>query len=498
MATAQDVLKICAKEVGVKESPANSNNVKYNTWFYGHKVSGSDYSWCAVYLDWCFEKAGAGKLFPHNANAAYSQDEIVSKCGGKWIMKKNKSSATRKAALSKYKPGDIVTFDFGAYDAWRDHIGIIRSVNIAAGTVQCYEGNTSKNGSQSNGGMVCLKTRRYSDICACVRPAYSGSSTTKTEPVNKSAEVSMPEVSITEKITKRRAVDVSAWQGKISYNSWLKVKKAGYDTCILRTSYTSQSSFSLAKDKVFENNIKNAIAAGMKIGVYHYSQAVNVAEAEKEANYTLKIINPYKRYINEPVVFDDEFGERWSASKAKKLGKSGTNKRCKKFCDIVKKAGYEPMVYANRNMFDTYLDAAELKKLYKVWLAQYSTSTSFTDMYMWQHSSSGKVSGLSGNIDVNKIYDTTVKKIILHTPNGKLYTGKFPTAMIYKNHGTKANIKAWQKFLNFTFGKMVCDPDGDFGNITREYTLKFQNAFGLEQDGVVGDETIKMAKRVKK
>ena len=59
MATANDIIKLLEKEVGIKESPANSNNVKYNTAYYGRKVSGSEYPWCCVFVWWIFNQAGA-------------------------------------------------------------------------------------------------------------------------------------------------------------------------------------------------------------------------------------------------------------------------------------------------------------------------------------------------------------------------------------------------------------------------------------------------------
>ncbi len=498
MATAQDVLKVCASQVGIKESPANSNNVKYNTWFYGRNVYGTDYSWCSVYLIWCFNTAGAGDLYPRNA-VTTAQDGIVEKCGGSWVMKKNTSASTRKNALKKMRPGDVVTFDFGAMDAWRDHIGIIRSVNVANGTVQCYEGNTSPDdhGSQSNGGMVCLKTRRYKDICACARPKYDSDSKSKNVIKTNTVKTTTKGLPRVEYKIPSRAVDVSAWQGKISVNDWKKVKASGYDIAILRSSYTLQGSFTMLTDKVFVNNIRTAIAAGMKIGIYHYSQAVNKKEAEQEAAYMLKVIAPFKQYINEHVVFDCEFGGRFSASVAKRLGKKGCTDLCIAFCEKVKSAGYKPMVYANYSMLISYLNSDELKKKYKIWLAHYASSTPYKGMYMWQYSSSGSVNGLSGHIDVNKVFDS-FKIILLNNPNGKPYNGKLPTSQIYKNHGSANNIIAWQNFLNYLFESHVCDVDGEFGEITKRYTIKFQNAFDLDPDGVVGPKTIGVAKQIKK
>lgn len=167
MSTASEVLKVAASQIGVCEKPAGSNRTKY-----GKEFGLNGQPWCAIFLWWCFKHAGAGNLFPHNANAAYAQDEIVSKCGGSWVMKKNTSKATRQAYLAKAQPGDIVCFDFGKMNAYRQHIGIVESVS--GQYLICIEGNTSKAGSQSNGGMVVRQRRIYTSICSAARPKWSG------------------------------------------------------------------------------------------------------------------------------------------------------------------------------------------------------------------------------------------------------------------------------------------------------------------------------------
>lgn len=166
MTKASDVVKVAVSQIGYKESPANSNKTKYG------KVFGENGEpWCAIFLWWDFQTAKAGSLFPHNSNAAYAQDQIVSRCGGSWVMKKNTSRSARKAYLAQAKPGDVVCFDFGRMDAYRSHIGIVEKVS--GQNIICIEGNTSKSGSQSNGGMVCRQVRPYTYICAAARPAYS-------------------------------------------------------------------------------------------------------------------------------------------------------------------------------------------------------------------------------------------------------------------------------------------------------------------------------------
>lgn len=195
-----------------------------------------------------------------------------------------------------------------------------------------------------------------------------------------------------------KVVDVSYWQHTID---WAKVAKDGITGAILRTSYTSQSSFSLDYDSTFDKNLTNATKNGIAVGAYHYSQAISVSEAKKEAEYICAKLNKNKEKITLPVVCDWEFGGRLSSSKAKSLGKATCTKIVSAFCNVVKSYGYRPMVYANYNTFSNYLDTATLKKKYLIWLAQYASKASM-DYDMWQYSSSGSVKGISGKVDVNK------------------------------------------------------------------------------------------------
>lgn len=150
MATVKQVLDIARKELGTKESPANSNNVKYNTWFYGRPVSGSTYPWCMAFVQWVFDQAGM-KL-PY----------LTASCSGllEWC-RKNRPSWVVKSP----KPGDIVIYNFG-------HTGIVEATG--KGEITAIEGNTSPgtSGSQSNGGMVCRRTRQTYTVKAYIRPNY--------------------------------------------------------------------------------------------------------------------------------------------------------------------------------------------------------------------------------------------------------------------------------------------------------------------------------------
>lgn len=207
-------------------------------------------------------------------------------------------------------------------------------------------------------------------------------------------------VTTTPTTTKKKTgkiADVSAWQENIDF---AKASKE-LDGVILRSSYTGQSSFTIAEDKTFKTNLKKASKNKLPIGVYHYSQAVTVTEAKKEAEFVCKKLKEYKADITLPVVFDWEFGGRLNSSKAKNLGKKKCTDICIAFCEVVKKNGYTPMVYANYSTFTGYLNYSTLKKKYLIWLAQYSSKADL-DYDYWQYTSSGKVSGIQGNVDLNK------------------------------------------------------------------------------------------------
>lgn len=153
MATAEQVLDIARKELGTQESPAGSNKVKYNTWYYGREVAGKAYPWCMAFVQWCFAQAGV-PLPLRTASCGALMN--AAKKSGQWVTK-------------GYRPGDVVIYDFPG-GAATDHTGIIEKVTPAG--VAAIEGNTSQAGSQSNGGMVCRKTRPASQIVGAVRPKY--------------------------------------------------------------------------------------------------------------------------------------------------------------------------------------------------------------------------------------------------------------------------------------------------------------------------------------
>ena len=210
-------------------------------------------------------------------------------------------------------------------------------------------------------------------------------------------------------------IDVSEHQKTID---WTKVKAAGVDFAIIRVAGRGYGSGSLYEDKYYKQNLQGAIDAGIKVGVYFFSQAVTVKEAEEEADYILSRISGYD--ITLPVIFDFEFGTgyRVNALKYKTTAcKTAITNMCNAFCARVKSAGYNAMVYANLTTFNGYMYPQKIiSSGYDLWLAQYNTSAGLTyDYCCWQYTSSGKVSGISGNVDCNFWYD-----------NGKYFGGQTP------------------------------------------------------------------------
>lgn len=159
MSQIEKLLNVARGELGVKESPANSNNVKYNTWFYGRAVSGSDYPWCCAFVAWCFEQAGLASLWLNGnpKETAYCPYvESSAKAKGQWVTK-------------GYQPGDIVLYDFSGAGQ-TTHVGIVESVNHD-GSLVCIEGNTSMT-SNDNGGCVMRRSRMPANVRGAYRPGY--------------------------------------------------------------------------------------------------------------------------------------------------------------------------------------------------------------------------------------------------------------------------------------------------------------------------------------
>lgn len=195
-------------------------------------------------------------------------------------------------------------------------------------------------------------------------------------------------------------IDVSKHNGNIDWNA---VKNSGVSYVIIRCGYRGYTQGSLVIDPKFHDNIKGATAAGLKVGVYFFSQAVDEVEAVQEASFVLDAVKGYK--ISYPVFLDVEYsGASGNSGRADKLDKATRTAVCKAFCATIRSGGYSAGVYANKTWLESMLDPSSLSSC-KIWLAQYAATPSYKGKYdMWQYKSTGKVSGISGNVDMNLSY----------------------------------------------------------------------------------------------
>lgn len=198
-----------------------------------------------------------------------------------------------------------------------------------------------------------------------------------------------------EEITSIAGIDVSEHQGDIDWNA---VKNAGIEFAIIRVGYRTYGGGEITLDTTFEQNLRNADAAGIKTGVYFFSQAIDPEEAIEEADAVIDAIRPYN--ITYPVIFDWELIVGDSA-RTDTMTVDNLADACISFCERVKSAGYTPMIYQNKNTTMFKLDLPKLKD-YDFWLAEYGDKpTYYYDYQMWQYSSTGKVPGINGEVDMN-------------------------------------------------------------------------------------------------
>lgn len=190
-------------------------------------------------------------------------------------------------------------------------------------------------------------------------------------------------------------IDVSKWNGNIDWNA---VKNSGVSYVIIRCGYRGSSAGSLIEDPKFTANIKGATSAGLKVGVYFFTQAVDEREAVEEASMVLELVKNYK--ISYPIFLDVES----SGGRADSLDRATRTAVCKAFCQTIQNARYTAGIYANKTWLETKIDASALSA-YKIWLAQYAASPTYAGRYdLWQYRSTGHVSGINGDVDMNISY----------------------------------------------------------------------------------------------
>ena len=190
-------------------------------------------------------------------------------------------------------------------------------------------------------------------------------------------------------------IDVSKHNGTIDWNA---VRNSGVSYVIIRCGYRGKTQGMLIEDPKFAENIKGATLAGLKVGVYFFSQAIDEVEAVYEASYVIEKIKNYR--ISYPVFLDVEA----SGGRGDKIDKNKRTAVCKAFCETIKNAGYNAGIYANKTWLEQKLDPNALGG-FKIWLAQYAAAPTYGGRYeMWQYKCTGKVSGITTDVDMNLSY----------------------------------------------------------------------------------------------
>lgn len=193
-----------------------------------------------------------------------------------------------------------------------------------------------------------------------------------------------------------QGIDVSRYQGGIN---WTQVKAAGIDFVMIQVAYRDGVYGTLAEDRYFKTNIQGALAAGLDVGVYFFSQAVTEDEAREEADYAMELVEQYK--ITYPICIDSEYRKN---GRANSLNAAVRTNVVKAFCKEVSDRGYKAMVYASKSWFEDNLYMNYLSD-YEVWLARYNSVPEYTGTFhMWQYTNKGRVSGIIGDVDRDICY----------------------------------------------------------------------------------------------
>lgn len=188
-------------------------------------------------------------------------------------------------------------------------------------------------------------------------------------------------------------IDVSNHQGDID---WETVKNSGVEFVFIRIGYGHNREAKIMEDEKFRQNLEEARNVGLKVGLYFYSYATEIWEAEEQANWIVKTLNGEK--IDLPIVFDYE---TWKSFPTYNINIVDLNKVAKRFLDILHDNGYEGMNYSSKYYLNTIWNISE----YPTWLAHYVSKTNYDkDFKVWQFSNTGEVPGINGFVDLDVLY----------------------------------------------------------------------------------------------
>lgn len=200
-------------------------------------------------------------------------------------------------------------------------------------------------------------------------------------------------------VVSHKGIDVSYFQGTID---WQAVAADGVEFAFIRAANRGYGTGKLVEDKQFENNLKGALAAGLPVGVYIYSQAINEEEILEEANLVLEKLAAFD--VKCPIVFDVEK----TADASGRMNQLSVEERTDLtllFCKTVEEAGYKPLIYHNMEMGALMINVEALEQ-YDKWFAYYNDDMYYPYEYkIWQYSDKGRVNGISTEVDMNICFE---------------------------------------------------------------------------------------------
>lgn len=196
----------------------------------------------------------------------------------------------------------------------------------------------------------------------------------------------------------KKIIDVSKWNGNINF---AKVKADGVDGVIIRAGYGFKT-----VDPCFYNNITNAIANGLHIGIYWFGYASTVSQAQTEAKYLVNLLKDYSGQIDLPIYYDWEY-DSYNYVKEHyniKADKTLISNMTRAFCEVLENAGYFSGFYANIDYLTKYY-TDDVKKRFTLWIAQWSSKCTYSGNYaIWQYTDCDKINGISSNVDSSYLY----------------------------------------------------------------------------------------------
>lgn len=248
-------------------------------------------------------------------------------------------------------------------------------------------------------------------------------------------------------VMSKTVIDVSSHNGVID---WSRVKTDGV---LIRLGYRGYGQGTLEIDKRFLFNVQGCQKYGVPFGVYWFTTAVDAAEGKEEAEFVLQNISGYK--LSFPIFIDSEYSNKEKNGRSDNLSRSVRTTAVRGFCERIKQAGYTPGIYASESWFKSQLDMSSLP--YRVWCAKYAASkpTYPAEIDAWQYTSSGKMSGISGDVDQSRWYADYKEAAAVGTP--KVQKSIVPIDYLQTDSRWKSKSYA-AKGETSTIGSAGCGP----------------------------------------